>query len=108
MKKILIACIAVMAMFVVVGCLDVSSDGNGSGNDYSHDNDNRDQSIHDSNVSGSHGYGADEFDGEVSDDIPEDNDLTPIECKRANGFWCTLENRCLNANDSGGTCPNAR
>ena len=102
MKKLVIA---VVAIFALVGCLDVSSDGNGSGNDYSHENDNRDQSIHDSNVSGSHGYGADEFDGEASDDIPNDNDLTPIECKRAGGFWCSIEKKCLNRTGASGTCP---
>ena len=59
MKKLIVALVAV---FMMAGCLDVSSDGNGSGNDYSHDNDNSDQSIHDSNVSGSHGNGADDFD----------------------------------------------
>ena len=103
MKKLIIACIAI---FALAGCLDVSSDGNGSGNDYSHENDNRDQSIHDSNVSGSHGEG--DFTGEVADDIPNDNDLTPIECKRANGFWCSQEQKCLNRTGASGTCPNAR
>ena len=104
MKKLVIAAIAVLAMFTLVGCMDVSSDGNGSGNDYSHENDNRDQSIRDSNVSGSHGAGAGDFDGEVSDDIPDDNDLTPAECRRAGGFYCTQSNKCLNRTGASGTC----
>jgi len=103
MKKLIVALVAV---FMMAGCLDVSSDGNGSGNDYSNNNDNRDQSIHDSNVSGSHGEGADEFTGEVADDIPDDNDLTPIECKRAGGFYCTIEKKCLNRTSANDTCPN--
>ena len=101
MKKLIVALVAV---FMMAGCLDVSSDGNGSGNDYSHDNDNRDQSIVDSNVSGSHGAGSGDFDGEVADDIPDDNDLTPIECKRAGGFYCTIEKKCLNRTGASGTC----
>jgi len=101
MKKLVIA---VVAIFALVGCLDVSSDGNGSGNDYSHENDNRDQSIHDSNVSGSHGTGAYELDGEVADDIPADNDLTPAECKRAGGFYCNIEHKCLNRTGASNTC----
>ena len=93
-------------MFMMVGCLDVSSDGNGSGNDYSHDNDNRDQSIVDSNVSGSHGES--DFTGEVADDIPTDNDLTPEECKRAGGFYCNIEKKCLNRTGASDTCPARR
>jgi len=101
MKKLVVALVAV---FMMAGCLDVSSDGNGAGNDYSHDNDNSDQSIHDSNVSGSHGSGAYDVDGEVSDDIPDDNDLTPGECKRAGGFYCTQSHKCLNRTGASGTC----
>jgi len=101
MKKLIVALVAV---FMMAGCFDVSSDGNGSGNDYSHGNDNSDNSIHDSNVSTTHGRGADEFDGEVSDDIPADNDLTPAECRRAGGFYCTQSNKCLNRTGASGTC----
>jgi len=89
MKKLVVALVAV---FMMAGCLDVSSDGNGSGNDYSHDH-NNDNSVHE----GTEGT-------TKPDPDTYDEGLSQEECNDLGFFYCTIENKCLNQDNSGGTC----
>ena len=46
-----------------------------------------------------------DFQDDISDDDDIQDDMTPAECKRAGGFYCNIEKRCLGRTGAGASCP---